>query len=185
MVMNYILRTKQLADKDLYTIRPVDNLQQFLEERHSLCLVHKPVFRAKNTVEMTRVDGFDCTGRKDQVWLGKRDLSDQGFLRCKLDRILSSPFLFASWKKSGHHEIKIIQNRKELARFNTFHEALHTYLPNGFLPTYSYTRERSLLYLFGLAHLRHREFEHLVTALALHHDNLLRHNNEISNNTCK
>ena len=161
----FTFKKDQLAEKDIYTIRHVESLRIFLENEYSLCLVHAPVFQSDFAVEMTRVDGFDSAGRADQVWLGKCGRFDQGFLRCKLDKILSSSFLFATWKKSGYHEIRIIQGRKELTRFNCFEEALQAYLPNGFQPTYSYTREKSLLYLFCLAHKRRKELEKLVTLL--------------------
>ena len=164
-MVHFTVRKDQLAEKDIYTIRQVESLRIFLEKKHSLCLVHAPAFQSDVAIEMTRVEGLDTSGRKDQIWLGKCGPSDQGRLRCKLDRILSSPFLFASWKKGGYHEIKIIQKHKELARFNCFEEALQAYLPNGFQPTYSYTREKSLLYLFCLAHKRRRDLNKLVTLL--------------------
>lgn len=169
-MVHFTVNSTQLAEKDIYAIEEVKSLNTLLEEKHSLCLVHAPVFRKRGDFEMIRVGGYNEAGDPDKIWFGKCGLAEQGYLRCKLDRVLSSPFLFATWKKSGHHEIRIIHNHNELGRFQNFDDALKAYLPDGFRPTYSYTRKRSVFVLFFLAQKRRQTLKELVTLLSMYRD---------------
>lgn len=167
-MLHLTFNSRLLAEKDIYSIEKIDSLAELLTPNYSLCLVHNPRYRSDVGVEMTRITGFDRNGNADKIWVGTCGMREQGYLRCKLDKVLTSPFLFATWKKSGRHEIRLVQEHQILARFETFDEALDAYFPNGFIPEYSYKRRRSIINLILLAQQRNRELERLATILTKH-----------------
>ena len=134
--------------RQIYDIREVNSLAEFLLPGHSLCIIHNPgwrEFKEREDVDAARIGGTDgrvrlITGRghnrqgePDEVLLGICRPDDQGYYRQKLDKNLKSSFLFATWKR-GAHEFRLIQERQTTACFPDFEAALATYLPDGFIP---------------------------------------------------
>lgn len=166
-MVHFTFHSNQLAEKDIFAINKMDSLSEFLEEEYSLTVVHAPQFCAGTGLELIRVTGKNDRGEPDKLWVGKcGNGRDQGYVRCKLDKILLSPFLFASWKKSKKHEFKLVQQHKVLAQFENFDDALRAYLPDGFTPEFSYQRNKSLIYLMCLAQQRRKNLKGLATLLA-------------------
>ena len=134
--------------RQIYDIREMNSLAEFLLPGHSLCIIHNPgwrEFKEREDVDAARIGGTDgrvrlITGRgrnrqgePDEVLLGICRPDDQGYYRQKLDKNLKSPFLFAAWKR-GAHGFRLIQERQTTACFPDFEAALATYLPDGFIP---------------------------------------------------
>ena len=134
--------------RQIYDIREVKSLADFLLPGHSLCIIHSPEWRefrkrefvdaAKlggigGRVRLVKVRGHQHQGEPDELLLGICGPEDQGYYRQKLDINLKSPFLFATWKRESH-EFKLIRERQTVACFSTLDEALAAYLANGFIP---------------------------------------------------
>ena len=135
---------------EICDIREAGLLAKFLLPRHSLCVLHRPVWRpfAERTpvdafpggrVRLIKVVGHDRRGASDELLLGICGPDDQGYYRQKLDENLKSPFLFATWKR-GRHRFRLIRERQTMAHFSAFEEALAAYFPGGFTPAYSLER---------------------------------------------
>ena len=82
-----------------------------------------------------------------KVYLDSCSERDQGRLKCELDRILHSSFLFISWKQKGYHIFKMIKERQTVAEFPNLETALETYFPDGFVPERSYRRAHTVFEL--------------------------------------
>lgn len=90
-------------------------------------------------VRLIKVAGHGRRGASDELLLGICGPGDQGYYRQKLDENLKSPFLFAAWKR-GRHGFRLIRERRIMADFSAFEEALTAYLSGGFTPAYALER---------------------------------------------
>ena len=162
-MLNYTVSSHQLVPADIYDIRQVSSLAEFLKSGSSLCIVKAP-FKGF-IVEMTRVEGKKRNGEPMKVYLGSCSERDQGYLKSKLDRTLHSAYLFMAWKQKRHHTFKLVKERQTLAEFPDFQSALDTYLPDGFIPEKSYRRNRTVFELWCRSIRRRNLFVDLVTVL--------------------
>ena len=129
--------------RQIYDIRKLNSLAEFLLPGHSLCIVHNPEWREfrereriDGRVRLVTVRGHNLQGEPDELLLGICGLDDQGYYRQKLDKNLKSSFLFATWKR-GCHEFRLVRDRQVITFFPTFDDALAAYFPDGFIPEYS------------------------------------------------
>ena len=147
----FLGETDESVFRELYDIRKLNSLAEFLLPEHSLCLVHCPEwrkFKEREYVEAARVggtggrvrlitvQGHNRQGLPDKVLLGICGPEDQGYYRRKLDKNLKSSFLFATWKHEAHG-FRLIRDRQTITFFPTFDDALAAYFPDGFIPEYS------------------------------------------------
>ena len=126
--------------RQIYDIRAVNSLAEFLLPGHSLSIIHNPKwrkFRARKHIDgrmqLITVRGHNLHDEPDELLLGICGPEAQGYYRHKLDQNLKSPFLFATWKR-GAHGFRLIQERQTTARFPDIEAALAAYLPDGFIP---------------------------------------------------
>ena len=126
--------------RQIYDIRAVNSLAEFLLPGHSLCIINNPEWREfrereriDGRVRLITVRGHNNHDEPDELLLGICGPEDQGYYRHKLDQNLKSPFLFAAWKR-GAHGFRLIQERQTTACFPDFEAALAAYLPDGFTP---------------------------------------------------
>ena len=126
--------------RQIYDIRAVNSLAEFLLPGHSLCIINNPEWREfrereriDGRVQLITVRGHNNHDEPDELLLGICGPDDQGYYRNKLDKNLKSPFLFASWKH-GDHEFRLIQGQQTTACFSDIESALAAYLPDGFIP---------------------------------------------------
>ena len=161
-MLTYTVSSSQLAERDIYEIKEVSSLAEFLKPENSLCIVKAPFEGTRP--EMIRIDGKDKNGEPMRIYLDNcsRDL---GYLKSKLDRTLYSPFLFISWKQKGFHTFKLVKERKTLAEFPDFQSALEVYFPDGFIPEHSYRRNRTVFELWCRSIRRRNLLVDLVTVL--------------------
>ena len=137
--------------RQIYDIREVNSLAEFLLPGQSLCIIHNPKWRefqereyvdaarvggTGGRVRLITVQGHNRQGLPDEVLLGICGPDDQGYYRRKLDKNLKSSFLFATWKR-GRHEFRLVRDRQTITFFPSFDEALTAYFPDGFIPEYS------------------------------------------------
>ena len=163
-MVHFTVHSDQLSERDIYVIDEVKSLSAFLKPEQSLCLVHDPVWTSGGP-ELLRVSGRRRNGEPDNVYLAEGGNGiDQGYHRCLLGKTLATPFLFASWKKSGCHQVSILQKGHDPIRFNSFDEALNAYLPEGFTPAYSF-RRKSVFVLMFLAMQRRQLFSDLLAVM--------------------
>ena len=124
--------------RQIYDIRAVNSLAEFLPPRHSLSIIHNPKWREFR--ERERIDGhvrlITVRGHNRQGLPGICGPDDQGYSRQKLDKNLKSSFLFATWQ-CGCHEFRLARDRQAITFFPTFDDALAAYFPDGFIPEYS------------------------------------------------
>ena len=125
--------------RQIYDIREVKLLTEFLLPGHSLCIIHRPEWREfrerehiDGRVRLVTVRGHNHHDEPDELLLGICGPEDQGYYRHKLDQNLQSPFLFAAWKR-GVHEFRLIQERLTTACFSDIESALAAYFPDGFI----------------------------------------------------
>lgn len=144
-MLTYTVTSNDLAEEDIYNIRQVSSLSEFLKPRASLCIVKTPC--DGSIVEMTRIMGKKRCGEQMRVYAEHCSEKDQGWLKCKLDRTLRSPFLFISWKQKGYHVFKMVKERRTIAEFPDFQSALNAYFPEGFVPEKSYRRAHTVFEL--------------------------------------
>ena len=144
-MLTYTVTSNDLAEADIYDIQPVSSLSEFLKPHSSLCIVKAPY--EGSVVEMTRITGRNRLGEPMKVYLDSCSESDQGWLKCKLDRTLHSSFLFISWKQKGCHVFKMIKERRTVAEFPNLETALDAYFPDGFVPERSYRRAHTVFEL--------------------------------------
>lgn len=161
-MLTYTVSSSQLAERDIYEIKEVSSLAEFLKPENSLCIVKAPFEGTRP--EMIRIDGKDKNGEPMRIYLDNcsRDL---GYLKSKLDRTLYSPFLFISWKQKGFHTFKLVKERQTLAEFPDFQSALEVYFPDGFIPEHSYRRNRTVFELWCRSIRRRNLLVDLVTVL--------------------
>ena len=126
--------------RQIYDIREVKSLTEFLLPGHSLCIIHNPEWREfqerehiDGRVRLITVSGHNLRDEPDELLLGICGAEDQGYYRHKLDQNLKSPFLFATWKR-GTHEFRLIQEQQTTAYFPDIEAALAAYFPEGFIP---------------------------------------------------
>ena len=147
-MVHFSFHSNQLSERDIYAIDKAESLSVFLKPERSLCLVHQPEWTSAGP-ELLRVSGRKRSGEPDNVYLAEGgNWIDQGYHRCLLGKTLASPFLFASWKKRGCHQVSIVQKGHDPIRFNSFDDALNAYLPEGFTPEYSFRRKSGLFFWF-------------------------------------
>ena len=172
-MVHFTVHSGQLSERDIYVIDEVKSLSAFLKPERSLCLVHDPVW-SSGSPELLRVSGRRRNGEPDNVYLAEAPPSsphvssvqrDPGYYRCLLGKVLASPFLFASGKKSGCHQVSIVKKGHDPIRFNSFDEALNAYLPEGFIPAYSFRRKPVFVLMF-LAMQRRQLLSNLLAELA-------------------
>ena len=162
-MLTYTVSSRQLADADIYVIREVSALSDFLKEHYSLCIVKTPF--AGSIVEMTRVEGKNFSGEPVHIYSGCCSEKNLGYLKNQLDRRLQSDYLFISWKQKGYHTFKLVRGRQTLAEFPDFSSALAAYFPDGFVPEKSYSRAFSVFSLMCKAMRRRALLGNLVTLL--------------------
>ena len=162
-MLNYTVSSHQLVPADIYDIRQVSSLAEFLKSGSSLCIVKDPF--EGFIVEMTRVEGKKRNGEPMKVYLGSCSERDQGYLKSKLDRTLHSAYLFMAWKQKGHHTFKLVKEGMVLAEFPDFQTALDAYLDEGFAPEKSFCRAHSCFSLMCKSLRRLALFSQLVTLL--------------------
>lgn len=145
----FLGETDESVFRELYDIREVNSLAEFLLPEHSLCIIHNPEWREfrereriDGRVRLITVRGHNRQGLPDKVLLGICSPEDQGYYRQKLDQNLKSSFLFATWKHETHG-FRLIRDRQAITFFPTFDNALGAYFPDGFIPG-CYLEEKSL-----------------------------------------
>ena len=161
-MLAYTVSSSQLAEADIYEIKEVSSLEEFLKEHSSLCIVKAPFEGTRS--EMTRIEGKNRFGEPVRIYL-ECCFKDLGYIKSKLDRTLYSPFLFISWKQKGFHTFKLVKERQTLAEFPDFQSALEAYFPDGFIPEKSYRRNRTVFELWCRSIRRRNLFVDLVTIL--------------------
>ena len=161
-MLKYTVSSGQLAERDIYEIKVVSSLADFLKEHSSLCIVKTPFEGTRP--EMTRIEGKNRFGEPMRIYLESCS-KDLGYIKSKLDRTLYSPFLFISWKQKGFHTFKLVKERQTLSEFPDFQSALEAYLPDGFIPEKSYRRNRTVFELWCRSIRRRNLFVDLVTIL--------------------
>ena len=161
-MLAYTVSSSQLAEADIYEIKEVSSLEEFLKEHSSLCIVKAPFEGTRP--EMTRIEGKNRFGEPVRIYL-ECCSKDLGYIKSKLDRTLYSPFLFISWKQKGFHTFKLVKERQTLAEFPDFQSALDAYFPAGFIPEKSYRRNRTVFELWCRSIRRRNLFKDLVTVL--------------------
>ena len=161
-MLTYTVSSSQLAERDIYEIKEVSSLAEFLKPENSLCIVKAPFEGTRP--EMIRIEGKDKNGEPMRIYLDNcsRDL---GYLKSKLDKSLRSAYLFISWKQKGCHTFKLVKERQTLAEFPDFQSALDAYFPDGFIPKKSYRRNRTVFELWCRSIKRHNLFVDLLTVL--------------------
>ena len=102
-MLAYTVSSSQLAEADIYEIKEVSSLEEFLKEHSSLCIVKAPFEGTRP--EMTRIEGKNRFGEPVRIYL-ECCSKDLGYIKSKLDKTLYSPFLFISWKQKGFHTFK-------------------------------------------------------------------------------
>lgn len=165
-MLTYTVTSNDLAEADIYDIQEVSSLSEFLKPHSSLCIVKAPY--EGSIVEMTRIMGRDRRGEPIRVYLDSCSESDQGWLKCKLDRTLHSSFLFISWKQKGYHVFKMIRNCQTVAEFPDFETALDAYFPDGFVPERRYRRAHTVFELMCKTMKRRALLQDLDTVLRNH-----------------
>ncbi len=163
-MLTYTVCSNQLAEEDIYAISPVSSLAEFLKPHRSLCIVGTPY--QGSIPEMIRVTGKTRGGEAARVYIASSREDAQGYVKCRLDKTLKSPFLFAAWKKRGCHTFRLVEARRTLAEFSDLDAALAAYLPAGFVPEKSYWRKHTVFELMCMAAARRARFRDLVTVLA-------------------
>ena len=161
-MLTYTVSSSQLAEADIYEIKEVSSLADFLKEHSSLCIVKAPFDGTRP--EMIRVEAKNRFGEPMCIYLGCCT-EDLGYIKSKLDKTLYSPFLFISWKQKGFHTFKLVKERQTLAEFPDFQSALDAYFPAGFIPEKSYRRNRTVFELWCRSIRRRNLFKDLVTVL--------------------
>ena len=159
----YTVTSNDLAEADIYDIQPVSSLSEFLKPHSSLCIVKAPY--EGSIVEMTRITGRNRLDEPMRVYLDSCSESNQGRLKCELDRILHSSFLFISWKQKGYHVFKMIKAHRTVAEFPNLETALETYFPDGFVPEKSYRRAHTVFELMCMTMRRRALLQDLDTVL--------------------
>ena len=161
-MLAYTVSSSQLAEADIYEIKEVSSLEEFLKEHSSLCIVKAPFDGTRP--EMIRIEGKNRFGEPVRIYL-ECCSKDLGYIKNKLDKTLYSPFLFISWKQKGFHTFKLVKERQTLAEFPDFQSALDTYFPDGFIPENSFRRNRTVFELWCRSIRRRNLFVDLVTVL--------------------
>lgn len=162
-MLKYTVSSDQLTESDIYDIQPVSTLFEFLKPSSSLCIVKHPF--EGSIVEMTRITGKKNNGEASRIYLDCCSESDLGWLKCKLDKTLRSPYLFISWKQEGFHSFKMVKEHKTIAEFSDFQSALDAYFPDGFFPEKCYRRTHSVFELMCMGLRRRKLFEELVSVI--------------------
>ena len=163
-MLTYTVTSRDLAEEDIYAIEPVESLRKFLKPHESLSIVKTPCEGC--IPEMTRVMGKNRNGDPVRIYLGNSSEDNQGYIKCRLDKSLLSPYLYISWKQRGFHTFRLFERRKMIAEFPDFESALAAYFPEGFIPEKSYRRNHSVFELMCRSFCRRQELKKIVTLLA-------------------
>ena len=163
-MLTYTVTSRDLAEGDIYAIEPVESLREFLKPHSSLCIVKAPY--DGTITELPRIMGKDRNGDPVKIYLGNASENDQGYIKCRLDKSLLSPYLYISWKQRGVHTFRLFQRRETVAEFPDFESALAAYFPEGFIPEKSYRRNHSVFELMCRSFCRRQELKKIVTLLA-------------------
>ena len=161
-MLTYTVSSNQLAETDIYEIKEVSSLAEFLKEHSSLCIVKAPFEGTRP--EMLRVEGRNRFGEPMCIYL-ECCFKYLGYIKGKLDQTLLSPYLFISWKQKGFHTFKLVKERQTLAEFPDFQSALDAYFPDGFIPEKSYRRNRTVFELWCRSIRRRALLTELVSIL--------------------
>ena len=161
-MLKYTVSSSQLAEADIYEIKKVSSLGEFLKENASLCIVKAPFEGTRP--EMLRVEGKNRFGEPMRIYLESCS-NDLGYIKSKLDKTLHSSYLFISWKQKGFHTFKLVKERQTLAEFPDFQSALEAYFPDGFIPENSFRRNRTVFELWCRSIRRRNLLVDLVTVL--------------------
>jgi len=93
--------------RQIYDIREVNSLAEFLIPGHSLCIIHHPEWRdfeecefvdaskvggTGGRVRLVKIRGRSGSGKPDELLLGICGPDDQGYYRHKLESEVSLPF---------------------------------------------------------------------------------------------
>lgn len=163
-MLTYTVTSRDLAEEDIYAIEPVESLRDFLKPHSSLCIVKAPY--DGSITELPRIMGKNRNGDPVRVYLGNSSEDNQGYIKCRLDKSLLSPYLFISWKQRGFHTFRLFERRKMIAEFPDFESALAAYFPKGFIPERCYRRKHTVFQLWCMTLRRRKLFENLVSTLA-------------------
>ena len=161
-MLKYTVSSSQLAEADIYEIKKVSSLADFLKEHSSLCIVKTPFDGTRP--EMIRVEGKSRFGEPMCIYL-ECCFKDLGYIKSKLDKTLHSSYLFISWKQKGYHTFKLVKERQTLVEFPDFQSALEAYFPDGFIPENSFRRNRTVFELWCRSIRRRNLLVDLVTVL--------------------
>lgn len=161
-MLTYTVTSNDLVEADIYEIKEVASLTEFLKPENSLCIVKTPFEGTRP--EMIRIEGKTRNGEAMRIYLDNCS-HDLGYLKSKLDRTLRSAYLFISWKQKGYHTFKLVKEHQTLAEFQDFQSALDAYFPDGFIPETSYRRNRTVFELWCRSIRRRNLFKDLVTVI--------------------
>ena len=67
-MLKYTVSSSQLAEADIYEIKEVSSLAEFLKEHSSLCIVKAPFVGIRP--EMLRIEGIHRFGEPVSIYLG-------------------------------------------------------------------------------------------------------------------
>ena len=162
-MLTYTVTSRDLAEEDIYAIEPVESLRKFLKPHESLSIVKTPCEGC--IPEMTRVMGKNRNGDPVRIYLGNSSEDNQGYIKCRLDKSLLSPYLYISWKQRGFHTFRLFERRKMIAEFPDFESALAAYFPEGFIPERCYRRNHTVFELMCRALRRKGYFRDIITIL--------------------
>ena len=162
-MFTYTVTSRDLAEGDIYAIEPVESLREFLKPHLSLCIVKTPCEGC--IPEMTRIMGKNRNGDPVRIYLGNSSEDNQGYIKCRLDKSLLSPYLYISWKQRGFHTFRLFERRKMIAEFPDFESALAAYFPEGFIPERCYRRNHTVFELMCRALRRKGYFRDIITIL--------------------
>jgi len=149
-----IRNKKLLSDEDVYRITSVSDLNALLKDRHSLCVVWRPVWLRDCGVRLTAIRGIwhkvDGSAEEASLCYCRDAEAHQSAQKNGLDRSVSGKYLFVPWKKDGVRRFRIVQQGKILAEYLTLDEALADLIPGNFEPKADYERKLSVMDILGL-----------------------------------
>lgn len=164
-----IRNPKLLSDEDVYRITSVSDLNALLKDRHSLCVVWRPVWLRDCGVRLTAIRGIwhkiDGSAEEASLCYCRDAEAHQSAQKNGLDRSVSGKYLFVPWKKDGVRRFRIVQQGKVLAEYHTLDEALADLIPGNFEPKAEYERKLSVMDILGLQVRRGRDYNMLCQKL--------------------
>ena len=144
-------------------------MNDLLKDRHSLCVVWRPVWLRDCGVRLTAIRGIwhkvDESTEEASLWYFRDAEVHQSAQKNGLDRSVSGKYLFVPWKKDGVRRFRIVQQGKVLAEYLTLNEALADLIPGNFEPKAEYERKLSVMDILGLQVRRRRDYNMLCQKL--------------------